>query len=97
MEEVYSATQSLPSIAFKKLVAVRPQKESLKGSGVCIVFSNIDWKHVLYTFSSGLKTITWSFVIHACKNDISKGSLTYFLLLKKKQFSLSALLPQCQT
>lgn len=97
MREAYSATQSLPLITFKKLMAVRPHKESLKGSGVCFVFSNIDWKHALYTFSSGLKTMIWSFVIHACKNHISKGSLTYFLLLKKGQFSLSALLPQCLT
>lgn len=93
MGEVYSVTQPLSLIAFKKPTAVRPHKESLKGSGVRFVFSNIDWKHALYTFSSSLKTITWSFVIHACKHDISTGSLTYFLLLKKRQFSLSALLP----
>jgi len=97
MGEAYSAAQSLHLIAFKKLMAVRLHKESLEGSEMCFVFRNIDWKHALYVFSISLKTITWSFVIHVCKNDISKGSLTYFLLLKKRQFSLSALLPQCQT
>lgn len=97
MGELYSGTQSLPYIASKKLIAVSPCKESLKGLGVCFVFSSIDWKHALYTFSRVLKIITWSFAICTYNKDTSESSLTYFLLLKKGQIVFSALIPLCQT
>lgn len=97
MGELYPGTQPLPYIALKKLIAVSPCKESLKGLGVSFVFSSLDWKHALYIFSRVLKIITWSFALCKCKKDTSKGSLMYFLLLKKRLFIFSALIPLCQT
>lgn len=97
MGELYSSTQPLPYIASKKLITVSPCKESLKGLGVCFVFSSIDWKHALSIFSRVSKIIPWIFALCTCKKDTSKRSLIYFLLLKKGLFIFSALIPLCQT
>lgn len=83
MGELYSGSQSLPYIASKKLIAVSPCKESWKGLGVCFIFSSIDWKHALYTFSRVWKIITWSFAICTCKKDTSKVSLIWFFATKE--------------